>query len=95
MSRPAPNILIEITNKKTQKTDQVIKSDGIWAIYYQGFPINLRTIALAAFVMPRYKTVSFSNKGHAINLAKKLNNQFNVTDFTVVVLNHAEVIFSE
>ena len=45
--------------------------------------------------MPKYKPVSFSNSGHAINLAKKLNKQFNTNKFTVVLLKYAETIYSE
>ena len=95
MSRPAPIILIELTNPITHKTDKVIKSDGIWAVYFNNCPFNLKTESIVAFTAPRYKSVSFSNKGHAINLAKKLNKQFNTDEFTVVILSHAEVIYSE
>ena len=41
------------------------------------------------------KKVSFSNPGHAINLAKKLNNQFKSTEFTVVLLNAGENVYSD
>ena len=41
---------------------------------------------------PKYKKVSFSNPGHAHNLAKKLNDLFNVTDFTVVRLTSGETV---
>jgi hypothetical protein len=36
--------------------------------------------------------VSFSNPGHAINLAKKLNKTFNCEDFQVVRLTAGEII---
>ena len=29
MSRPRPQVLVEITNKETYKTEQVLASDGI------------------------------------------------------------------
>ena len=41
---------------------------------------------------PKYKKVSFSNPGHAINLAKKLNDLFNCTEFTVVKLSSGETV---
>ena len=41
---------------------------------------------------PKYKKVSFSNPGHAHNLAKKLNDLFNSTDFTVVRLTSGETV---
>jgi len=41
----------------------------------------------------KYKKSSFSNPGHAINLAKKLNKQFKTTDFTVHKLTQGEVVY--
>ena len=41
---------------------------------------------------PKYKKVSFSNPGHAFNLAKKLNTLFNVEEFTVVKLTAGETV---
>ena len=94
MSRPKPTILIEQTNKETYKTEQVLASNGIWAVYYQNKPINLKTSNyLVQYPGPKYKKVSFSNPGHVINLAKKLNAQFKCEDFTVVLLNQGETIY--
>ncbi len=94
MSRPKPKILAEITNKSTYKTDQILASEGIWAVYFQGSPINIRTLnKLVSYPGPKYKKVSFSNSGHAINLAKKLNRQFQTEDFTVVMLIQGEIIY--
>jgi hypothetical protein len=87
MSRPKPKVLLEVTNKKTYKTDQILEADAIWAVLYQGQPINLKTInSLTNYPAPKYKKVSFSNQGHAVNLAKKLNSMFNTTDFKSVAL---------
>ena len=73
MSRPKPTILIEKVDKN-YKTDQVLASEGIWAVFYQQQPINLKSFnALVSFASPKYKKVSFSNPGRAINLAKKMN----------------------
>lgn len=94
MSRPKPTVLAEVTNKSTYKTDQVLASEGIWAVYYKNEPINIKTInMLVSYPGPKYKKVSFSNPGHAINLAKKLNRQFQTEDFTVVKLVQGETIF--
>ena len=94
MARPKPKILAEVTNKSTYKTDQILASDGIWAVYYRDEPINIRTLnQLVSYPGPKYKKVSFSNKGHAINLAKKLNLQFQSEDFTVVKLVQGETIY--
>ena len=44
---------------------------------------------------PKYKKVSFSNPGHAINLAKKMNKLFKTKDFTVVLLDSGTTVFHE
>ena len=96
MSRPKPDVLVEIINKETYKTDQILASAGIWAVFYQNRPINLKTQnMLIQYPGPKYKKVSFSNSGHAINLAKKLNKQFNTLDFTVMLLSNGDVIYQE
>jgi hypothetical protein len=43
MSRPRPQVLIEHTNKVTYKTEQVLASEGVWAVFYDAKPINLKT----------------------------------------------------
>ena len=94
MSRPKPQVLIEHTNKATYKTEQVLASEGIWAVFYQGQPINLKTSnLLVQYPGPKYKKVSFSNPGHAINLARKLNTQFKTDKFTVVLLKSGDAIY--
>jgi hypothetical protein len=94
MSRPKPQVLAEITNKSTYKTEQVLSADGIWAVFFNGKPINLKTSnLLVQYPGPKYKKVSFSNSGHAINLARKLNAQFKTDKFTVVLLTQGETIF--
>jgi len=96
MSRPKPDVLLEFTNKNTYKTEQVLASEGIWSVYYQDKPINLKSFnSLVGYPGPKYKKVSFSNPGHAINLAKKLNKLFKTKDFTVVLLNHGDVIYRD
>jgi hypothetical protein len=94
MSRPKPNVLIELTNKATYKTEQVLASEGIWAVFYDNKPINLKTSnLLVQYPGPKYKKVSFSNPGHAINLARKLNTQFKTDKFTVVLLNAGDKVY--
>ena len=94
MSRPKPTVLLEHINKSTYKSDQVLGSDGIWAVYYNDRPINLKTLnILVNYPGPKYKKVSFSNPGHAINLAKKLNQQFKTDQFSVVFLYEGEKIY--
>ena len=94
MSRPKPTVLIEQTNKATYKTEQVLASEGVWAVFYNNKPINLKSSnLLVQHPGPKYKKVSFSNPGHAKNLAKKLNTQFKTDKFTVVLLKHGDQIY--
>jgi hypothetical protein len=94
MSRPKPQVLVELTNKSTYKTEQVLAAEGIWAVFFDGKPINLKTSnLLVQYPGPKYKKVSFSNQGHAVNLAKKLNTQFKTDKFSVVLLTQGETIF--
>jgi len=96
MSRPKPTVLLEVTNKKNYKTDQILEAEAIWAVFYRDHPINLKTSSLTPNQpIPKYKKVSFSNAGHAHNLAEKLNKQFNTQDFTVYKLTTGEKVLDE
>ena len=94
MSRPKPTVLLEHVNKTTYKSEQVLSSEGIWAVFYDNQPINLKTAnSLIAYPGPKYKKNSFSNPGHAINLCKKLNTLFKTDKFTVVLLKQGDKVF--
>ena len=93
MSRPKPKVLLEFTNKKTYKSEQILESEAIWAVFYKNEPFNLKSFnSLTSYPGPKYKKVSFSNPGHAHNLAKKLNLTFGTTDFQVVMLTSGTVV---
>jgi hypothetical protein len=93
MSRPKPEIITEYTNKKTYKSEQVLNADAIWAVFYKNKPFNLKSLnSLTNYPGPKYKKTSFSNPGHAINLAKKLNAMFKSQDFEVYKLTAGEKV---
>ena len=94
MSRPKPRVLAEITDRQTYRSEQVLAAEGIWAVFYDNLPINLKTAnLLVQYPGPKYKKASFSNPGHAINLAKKLNTQFKTDKFSVVLLKSGDQIY--
>ena len=65
-------------------------------MFYQGEPFNLKTSnAITNYPGPKYKKVSFSNPGHAHNLAKKLNEMFKSEDFAVYKLTQGELVSDE
>lgn len=87
MSRPKPSVLMEHTDPRTYKSEQVLKADAIYAVFFDGKPINLRSLhTLLDYPGPKYKKVSFSNPGHAFNLAEKLNKLFKTDRFEVYML---------
>ena len=93
MSRPKPKVLLEYTNKKTYKAEQVLEAEAIWAVFYKNEPFNLKSFnSLTSYPGPKYKKTSFSNPGHAVNLAKKLNLTFGTEDFQVVKLTSGTIV---
>jgi len=96
MSRPKPQVLLDYTNRQTYKSEQVLEAEAIWAVFYQGKPFNLKSLnALTNYPGPKYKKTSFSNPGHAHNLAEKLNQLFKTKDFAVYKLTVGELVTNE
>lgn len=96
MSRPKPKILCEFVDRKTFKSEQVLDAEAIWAVFYQGKPFNLKSQnSITNYPGPKYKKTSFSNPGHAHNLAKKLNQMFKSTEFEVFKLTEGEKVSDE
>ena len=90
MARPKPDILIE--NQDNGLLVQILKAKHIYAVYYQENPINLRTINKLGRSGLKYKKVSFSNSGHAHNLAERLNKLFDTNDFEVYRFTERELV---
>lgn len=96
MSRPKPKVLLDKTDSKTFKSEQVLEATGIYAVFMDGKPINLRTVnKLLDYPSPKYKKCSFSNSGHAFNLAQKLNELFKTDKFEVYLLTTGQLIKEE
>jgi hypothetical protein len=96
MSRTQSKVLLELVDKKTYKCDQIVEASGIWAVFYEGQPINLKSQHyLDNETTPKYKKTSFSNPGHARNLCRKLNSQFKTDKFTVVLMHTGSVVYPD
>jgi hypothetical protein len=92
MSRPKPIVILQHSDKATYKVDEVLSAEAVWAVFYDGKPINLKNSSLVTnYPGPKYKKVSFSNPGHARNLAKKLNKMFNEKKFEVYKLTSGKL----
>ena len=93
MSRPKPNVLLEYVDSKTYRAEQVLEADAVWAVFFKNKPFNLKSSnALTNYPGPKYKKTSFSNPGHAFNLAEKLNKMFSTEEFTVVMLTEGSQV---
>jgi len=96
MSRPKPTVILEHINKQNYKAEQILEAEAIWAVFYKGQPFNLKSLNVVTnYPGPKYKKVSFSNPGHAHNLAKKLNDLFKCQDFEVYRLTTGDVVHEE
>lgn len=92
MARPKPTVLLEYTDKNF-RSEQILNADAIFAVFYKNAPINLKSFnSLVDMPGAKYKKTSFSNSGHAFNLAERLNKKFNTDEFTVVKLVSGEQI---
>ena len=93
MSRPKPTVLLEAINKHSYKAEQVLEAEAIYSVFFNGQPINLRSLSkVVSYPGPKYKKVSFSNPGHAFNLAERLNKIFSTDGFQVVKLTQGEIV---
>ena len=90
MARPQPDVLLENNNDGT--VVQILKAQHIYAVFYQDSPINLRSINKLGRSGLKYKKVSFSNPGHAYNLAERLNKLISTSDFEVYRFAEGELV---
>jgi hypothetical protein len=92
MARPKPTVLQEYTDDSF-RSEQVLAAEAIYAVFYKNTPINLKCFnSLVDMPSAKYKKTSFSNAGHAFNLAERLNIKFKTTEFTVEKLVNGERI---
>lgn len=93
MSRPKPVIILDHTDSKTYKSEQILAADAIYAVFYEGQPINLRSMnSLVDYPGPKYRRAAFQNPGHAFNLSDKMNKLFKTDKFAVFKLTAGEQI---
>jgi len=84
MSRPRAETIIS-TQVDDRTGIDILVAPGIYAILYQGKPINIRQrVWCSTGELPEYLRTSFSSPAPANNLAKKLNEYFFTEDFKVV-----------
>lgn len=93
MSRPKPYVLLEHITPEW-KSIQICEADAVYAVCYQGRPIQVKTHAdiNSNYVRPKYAKTMYANSGHAFNMAERFNALFNTTDFSVVMMTAGRVL---
>jgi hypothetical protein len=87
MARPNPNILLQDVDD-TDQAYEVCAADSIYAVCYQGRPIQVRKRNLQfSYPGKKYIKTTFPNPGHAFNLAERLNLRFDTDLFTVAIMS--------
>jgi hypothetical protein len=81
--RPKPEILIEVTDRRYRAVE-ICRGDGVFAVTYQGKPINVRRVNRLLDGDLKYSRSVFVLSGHAFSLARKLNRLFGGNDFQVM-----------
>lgn len=91
MARPGPTIICEHTDN--DKTIQIGQADAVYAVMYQGEPIMLRKFTEdLGYQGYKYLKTTFTEPGHAIRLARNLNQAHNTTDFAVAIMEIKRII---
>lgn len=66
---------------------QVCEADAVYAVLYQGRPIKVRHHTPGVkYLGYKYGKSMFPSAGHAVRLARKLNEIHNTEDFTVAIM---------
>jgi len=87
MARPNPNILLQDVDAD-ELAYEVCEADCIYAVCYQGRPIQVRKRNLQfSYPGKKYIKTTFPNPGHAFNLAERLNLRFATDLFTVAIMS--------
>lgn len=85
MNRRKPTVLLESVDSNSGKATQVLQSENLYVVVYEGKPFNLKLLnKMFDYPGPKYKKTSFCNPAHAQNLADKMNVMFGTSKFTVV-----------
>lgn len=84
MSRPKPTVLLEYVDERTGKCEQVLEAVGVYVIYYEDKPVNIKTLnKLFDVASHTYRKTMFPNPAHAYNLAESLNKKYKTDKFSV------------
>ena len=94
MSRPKLTILLDYTNRN-YISEQVLQAEVVYAVFYQNWPISLRSLNILVDYPPKYERTCFPLPGYAFNLARRLNRLFKTDEFSVYKLSGGEKVDRE
>ena len=96
MSRPKPTILLQDIDAD-YRAYEVCAADHIYSVYYKNRPFNLRMHPNieVPLIGPKYIKCSFANSGPAFNLAGRLNQRFDTTEFSVVLMGAVRTLIQD
>ena len=85
MSRPQPTIIA--SHMTGTICYEVCEADAVYAVLYRGKPIKVRTYNQDNLYLGyKYGKSMFPEPGHAVRLARKLNQAHDTEEFTVAVM---------
>lgn len=92
MSRPQPtHVCSHIEN---DLVIEVCAADAVYAVLFQGRPIKIRRHKPnVRYQSYKYGKTMFPESGHAIALARRLNQTHDTTDFTVAIMSVNKTIY--
>lgn len=83
MARKSGEVLASHTHRFTGRHTEVVLGTGLYCVTYDNRPVNVRTTNAYTTMLPKYDTVGYVNKAHAVNKAAKLNKLFSTDKFSV------------
>lgn len=88
MSRQSATTLLQHVDDNMRSVE-ILAADFTWAVFYKDKPFQMRHNTNIEFTYPgpKYPRVNYQNLAHALRLRDKLNELFDVADFTVVRLD--------
>ena len=94
MPRPKPRVILK--GVLDGMDVEVCEEYGVFAVFYESLPIKVRTINPKSPELGyKYKKSSYTEPGHAFNLAAKLNKLFKTDKFEVRWMRDSRVIQEE
>ena len=85
MSRPQPALIASHTDG--DRCIEICAADAVYAVLYQGRPVKVRTHNPAVrYQGYKYGKSMFPESGHAVRLARRLNEVHGTEDFSVGVM---------